>query len=62
MQKNNSDLCFACKGTGEVKVIKTITKIGSIHLGKEIKEKCFFCNNHEQKLNQETNTHERTLH
>ncbi len=43
MSKNNHDLCFACQGTGEVKVIKNIAQVGPYHLGKEIKEKCTFC-------------------
>ena len=43
MSKNNQNLCFACQGTGEVKVIKNIAQVGPYHLGKETKEECTFC-------------------
>ena len=43
MRKSNPRSCFACKGLGEVKVIKTITKIGPFHFGKETVEECIFC-------------------
>ena len=43
MKKNNSHNCPACDGVGEVKIIKNIAQIGPYHLGKEIIEKCRFC-------------------
>ena len=61
MSKNNQNLCFACQGTGEVKVIKNIAQIGSYHLGKELKEKCTFCKV-ENKIIHNSENIERTLH
>ena len=43
ISKNNQNLCFACRETGEVKVIKNIAQVGPYHLGKETKEECTFC-------------------
>jgi len=61
MSKNNQNLCFACQGTGEVKVIKNIAQVGSYHLGKEVKEKCTFCKVENKIIHNQQNT-ERTLH
>jgi len=61
MSKNNSDLCFACQGIGEVKVIKNIAQIGPYHFGKEIIEKCAFCKV-ENKIKNNKDNIERTLH
>jgi len=60
MPKNNPEVCFACNGIGEVKVIKNIAQIGPYHLGKEIKEKCNFCK-HENKIKHDALRIERTL-
>ena len=43
MLKNNFDLCPACGGIGEVKIIKNLMQVGPYHLGKEVIEKCKFC-------------------
>tara|TARA_Y100000816_G_C25952857_1_gene497140 strand:- start:33 stop:218 length:186 start_codon:yes stop_codon:yes gene_type:complete len=61
MSKNNQNLCFACQGTGEVKVIKNIAQVGPYHLGKETKEECTFCKV-ENKIVPNSKKMERTLH
>ena len=61
MRKSNPRTCFACKGLGEVKVIKTITKIGPFHFGKETVEECIFCKDGNL-VNRENENQERTLY
>lgn len=44
MKRNRKTLnCPVCDGSGKVKVIKNIAQIGKFHLGKEILEKCKYC-------------------
>jgi len=61
MPKNNFDLCPACGGVGEVKIIKNVMQVGRYHLGKETIEKCKFCSNKSLQKKQD-NLHSGTLH
>ena len=61
MLKNNFDLCPACGGIGEVKIIKNLMQVGPYHLGKEVIEKCKFCSDKKPQKKQD-HLHSGTLH